>query len=65
MATRKPEAGKTAIKREPKMFTGKNSKYLICGLVLATSLGVGISRAVADDEDMPRDVPTTPFWRRH
>jgi hypothetical protein len=34
------------------MFTKKNSKPLIYGLILATSLGIGVARAAADDEDV-------------
>src|SRR5215471_15759124 len=47
--------------RISKMFKSKNSKSLVYGLILATSLGMGIARAVADDEDMSQDVPTTPL----
>jgi len=39
------------IKRSNKVFTKKNSKPLIYGLVLAASLGIGIARAGADDEE--------------
>src|SRR4029077_566193 len=35
-----------------KMLTKKNSKPLIYGLILATSLGIGVARAAADDEDV-------------
>ena len=34
------------------MFTTKNSKLLVYGLILAISLGIGVARAGADDEDV-------------
>jgi hypothetical protein len=47
------------IKRSHKMFTTKNSKPLLYSLVLAASLGVGLARAVADEQDTSNDVSTS------
>jgi hypothetical protein len=43
------------------MFTPKNAKPLLYGLVFAASLGLGVARAGADDEDMSKDTPTEPL----
>ena len=43
------------------MLTMKNSKPLLYGLVFAASLGVGIARAAADDQDTSADVSGTPL----
>ena len=40
------------------MFTIKNSRTLIYGLILAAALGLSAARAGADDED--KDAPTEP-----
>ena len=43
------------------MFTTKNSKPFLYGLILAASLGVGLARAVADDQDTSSDISTAPL----
>jgi hypothetical protein len=54
MAPSRPEVGKAIqrLKGAMKMFTTKNSKPLVYGLILATSLGIGAARASADDQDV-------------
>ena len=42
------------------MFTIKNSKPLIYGVIFAATLGAGIARAMADEETIP-DVSATPL----